>query len=161
MGALGLPVHALRTGQWFYNLNALVLGAIGVGAVGALLALRKRRPWDAAMFALSPALLGTATVNWDLLAVGLAVFGVLAWARHRPVAAGVLLGLGCAAKLWPLFILGPILVLAFRTKRWRAAMTTVWVGVAAVLAVNIPVALAFRDGWKRFFELNNTRPIDW
>jgi uncharacterized membrane protein len=168
MGVLGLPVHELgkdnpeiNQGQWFYNLNALVLGAIAVGAVGALLALRKRRPWDAAMFALSPALLVTATVNWDLLAIGLAVFGMLAWARHRPVAAGVLLGLGCAAKLWPLFILGPILVLAFRTKRWRAALTTAGTGVATVLAVNIPVAIAFTDSWKRFFDLNSTRPIDW
>ena len=168
MGAIGLPVHALgedrpdiNQAQWFYNLNALVLGAIAVGAVGALLALRKRRPWDAAMFALSPALLVTATVNWDLLAIGLAVFGLLAWAKKKPVAAGVLLGLGCAAKLWPLFILGPILVLAFRTKRWQAALTTTGTAIGAVLAVNIPVALAFPDGWKRFFELNNTRPVDW
>ena len=70
------------------------------------------------MFALSPALLLTATVNWDLLAIGLAAFGMLAWARSSdPAAAGVLLGLGGAAKLWPLFILGPILVLALRTRR--------------------------------------------
>jgi len=168
MGVLGLPVHELgkdrpeiNQGQWFYNINALVLGAIGVGAVGALLALRKRRPWDAAMFALSPALLVTATVNWDLLAIGLAVAGMLAWARQRPVLAGVLLGLGCAAKLWPLFVLGPILVLAIRTKRWRAALATIGTSILTVLVVNVPVAIAFPDGWKRFFELNSTRPIDW
>ncbi len=93
MGALGLPVHAVgadrpdvNQGQWFYNLNALVLGALAVATVAAILALRRRRPWDAAMFALSPALLLTATVNWDLLAVGFAAFGVLAWARRHPVA---------------------------------------------------------------------------
>ena len=91
MGALGLPVHAIGEGdpsinqaQWFYNLNALVLGALAVATVAVILALRRRRPWDAALFALAPALLLTATVNWDLLAIGLAAFGLLAWARKRP-----------------------------------------------------------------------------
>ena len=100
----------------------LVLGALAVATVAVILALRRRRPWDAAMFALSPALLVTATVNWDLLAIGLAAFGMLRLgADARPVAAGVLLGLGGAAKLWPLFILGPILVLGAPDRAgWRA-----------------------------------------
>ncbi len=204
MGALGLPVHALgvrnpgiNQGQWFYNLNALVLGALAVATVAVILSLRRRRPWDAAMFALAPALLLTATVNWDLLAIGLAAFGLLAWARTgsgRTVRlrlperwlpqrwrerasrlsfgrvntgmllaalAGVLIGLGGAAKLWPLFILGPILVLALRAGRiWTALLSTITAAVT-VVAVNLPVAIPYRDNWGRFFELNTTRPIDW
>ena len=35
---------------------------------------------------------------------------MLAWSRRRPGLAGVLLGLGMAAKLYPLFLLGPLLV---------------------------------------------------
>jgi len=168
MGAIGLPVHAvgaerpdINQGQWFYNLNVLVLGAIALATVAAIIALRRRRPWDAAMFALSPALLLTATVNWDLLAIGFAAFGVLAWARRHPVLAGVLLGLGGAAKMWPLFILGPILVLAARTGRWRAALITIGTGVATLVLANLPVALAYRESWLRFFRLNDERPIDW
>ncbi|MFI6264407.1 glycosyltransferase family 87 protein [Micromonospora sp. NPDC051006] len=168
MGALGLPVHALgvddpgiNQGMWFYNLNALVLGALAVATVAVILTLRKRRPWDAALFALAPALLLTATVNWDLLAIGLAAFGLLAWARRRPLLAGALLGLAGAAKLWPLFVLGPILVLAVRANRLRAALTAVVAAVVAVVAVNLPVALPYRENWDRFFELNSTRPIDW
>jgi uncharacterized membrane protein len=168
MGALGLPVHAfgetrpeVNQGMWFYNLNVLVLGALAVATVATILALRRRRPWDAAMFALSPALLLTATVNWDLLAIGFAAFGLLAWARRHPVAAGVFLGLGGAAKMWPLFLLGPILVLALRTGRWRAALTTIGTGVVTVVVANLPVALAWRESWLRFFRLNDERPIDW
>src|SRR5690348_13451262 len=63
MGALGLPVHALgvdnpsiNQGRWFYNLNALVLSVLAVATVAVILRLRRRRPWDAAMFALAPAL---------------------------------------------------------------------------------------------------------
>ncbi|MEU7931910.1 glycosyltransferase family 87 protein [Micromonospora echinofusca] len=168
MGALGLPVHALgqndpglNQGMWFYNLNALVLGALAVATVAVLLALRRRRPWDAALFALAPALMLTATVNWDLLAIGLAAFGLFAWARSRPLVAGVLLGLAGAAKMWPLFILGPILVLALRAGRLRAALTAFGAALVSLVLVNLPVAIPYRENWDRFFELNSTRPIDW
>src|SRR3954453_20748747 len=126
MGALGIPIHAYgvrdpdrNQGQWFYNANALVLSALAVATAAMILALRRRRPWDAAIFALSPILFVTTTINWDFLAIGLAMFGVYAWARRRPVLAGVLLGLGGAAKLWPLFLIGPLFVLALRSRRIR------------------------------------------
>ncbi|BFU47987.1 glycosyltransferase family 87 protein [Krasilnikovia sp. MM14-A1004] len=168
MGALGLPVHALgqkfpgiNQGKWFYNINAAVLCALAVATVAVLLALRRRRPWDAAIFALSPILFVTATVNWDFLAIGLAMFGLYAWARRHPALAGILLGLGGAAKLWPLFILGPILVLALRSARLRAAFTAIGTAVAAWVIVNLPVFLSYRTSWNRFFHLNTERPIDW
>jgi uncharacterized membrane protein len=168
MGALGLPVHALgeehpgtNQGRVFYNLNALVLCVLAVATAATILALRRRRPWDAAMFAASPALLLTATVNWDLLAIAFAAVGLLAWARRRPVLAGVLLGIGAAAKLWPLFILGPLLVLALRTDRFRQVLVTTGVAVLTIVAVNLPVALLYPDSWMRFLRLNNERPVDW
>ncbi|MGB2567768.1 glycosyltransferase family 87 protein [Micromonospora citrea] len=168
MGALGLPVHALgvddpqiNQGRWFYNLNALTLSALAVATVAMILALRRRRPWDAALFALAPALLLTATVNWDFLAIGLAAFGLAAWARRHPALAGVLLGLAGAAKMWPLFLLGPILVLALRAGRLRAALTALGTALAALVLVNLPVAIPYRENWNRFFELNTERPIDW
>ncbi|GAA2635833.1 glycosyltransferase family 87 protein [Paractinoplanes durhamensis] len=168
MGALGLPVHAygvkhpaINQGQWFYNANALVLSALAVATAAVILALRRRRPWDAAIFALSPIIFFTATVNWDFLAIGLAAIGLYLWAKRRPVWAGVFLGLGAAAKLWPLFILGPILILALRSKtiqKW------VWVALSTVLTwivVNFPVWYLWHDSWLRFFRLNSERPIDW
>lgn len=168
MAALGLPVHSLgvdrpdlNQGQWFYNLNALLLCALAVATVAVILGLRRRRPWDAAMFALAPALLLTATVNWDFLAIGLAALGLYAWAARWPALAGVLLGLGGAAKLWPLFLLGPILVLAVRAARVRPAMAAFAAAVVTVVAVNLPVALPYRENWDRFFELNTERAIDW
>ncbi|QDY11325.1 DUF2029 domain-containing protein [Micromonospora sp. HM134] len=168
MGALGLPVHSLgvddptiNQGRWFYNANALTLGALAVATVGVILALRRRRPWDGALFALAPALFLTATVNWDFLAIGLAAFGLAAWAKRQPALAGILLGLGGAAKMWPLFLLGPILILGLRAGRLRAALTAVATGLVALVAVNLPAAIRYPDNWGRFFELNTTRPIDW
>ncbi|AGZ46825.1 glycosyltransferase family 87 protein [Actinoplanes friuliensis] len=168
MGALGLPVHALgekypdiNQGKWFYNINALVLSILAVASAAMMLALRRRRPWDVAIFALSPILLVTATVNWDFLAIGLALFGLYAWARRWPILAGFLLGLGGAAKLWPLFILGPLLVLGLRSKRVPQFLLATGAAIVAWLAVNLPVAILYRDSWDRFFNLNRERPIDW
>jgi uncharacterized membrane protein len=168
MGALGLPVHAygvkhpeINQGQWFYNVNAVVLSALAVITAAVILALRRRRPWDAAIFALSPIIFFTATVNWDFLAIGLAAVGLYLWAKRRPVWAGVFLGLGAAAKLWPLFILGPLLVLALRSKT-MAKWWWVFLSTAVTwLVVNLPIAYLYQDSWLRFFRLNSERPIDW
>lgn len=113
------------------------------------------------MFALAPALVVTATVNWDLFAVGLTVFFLYAWSKRWPVAAGILLGLAAAAKFFPLFLAGPLIVLAIRTGRWRAALTTIGAGTLTWVLVNAPVFLFARDGWNRFWELSSERGIDW
>ena len=168
MAVIGAPVHrfgatrpSVNQHMWFYDLTALALLVFAVATVVMLLSLRRRRPWDAAMFALSPALLLSATVNWDLLAVLLAVGGILAWARHRPVLAGVLLGLGTAAKLWPGFLFIPLIFLGIRAARHRTVWRSVAVGVGTWLAVNVPVMAANLDNWSRFLELNTERAVDW
>ncbi len=174
MALIGVPVHVL--GQtyhgvvehtWFYDGSALVLSVLAVASVAMMLSLRQRRPWDIAMFALAPALLVTATVNWDLLAVAFAVGGLFAWARGRPLVAGVLLGLGTAAKLWPGFLFVPLIVLGWRTRRHRQVWGAVGVGVTAWVAVNLPVMIAdylrngSLDNWGRFLQLNTERAVDW
>jgi uncharacterized membrane protein len=168
MGALGLPVHALggdnsglNQGQLFYNLNVLALGALAVATAALLLAVRRRRPWDIAMFAVSPGLFLSATVNWDLLAVGLTAIGWYFWARRRPALAGVLIGLAASAKLWPALLAVPVLALCMRTGKLRAFGTAALAGLATIIIVNVPVALQWPDSWAQFFRLNSQRPIDW
>jgi uncharacterized membrane protein len=168
MGALGLPVHSygethpdINQGSWFYNANALVLSILAVMSVGIILALRRRRPWDAAIFALSPIVLVTATINWDFLAIGFFALGLYLWVKRYPVWAGVLFGLGAAAKLWPVFILGPILILALRTGRLWAFISSFLAAGVTWLLVNLPVMIMWHESWLRFFRLNDERPIDW
>jgi len=168
MGLIGLPVHAagvenpqLNQGQAFYDLNALALSAFAVATVAMILSMRRRRPWDAALFALSPALLVTATVNWDFLAIVLAVAGLFYWSRDRPLLAGVLFGLGTSAKLWPLFLLGPIIMLSVRKRDYERMTAALVATVGTWLVVNVPIMLISFWDWSKFWRLSSERAIDW
>ena len=164
MALVGLPVHALAPGggaRWFFDLTALLLAASAVVTVWAVTRLHRRRPWDAAMVALAPAMVVTAYVNWDLFAIALATGALLAWARSRLVWAGVLLGLAVAAKFYPLLFLGPLFLLCLRAGRLRAFAVTAGSAVGTWAVLNVPVAVAAPESWQRFFVLNRTRDVDW
>jgi uncharacterized membrane protein len=174
MGVIGLPVHKygethpdFNQGQAFYDLTALALSAFAIATAAMIVAMRRRRPWDAAMFALSPALLVTATVNWDFLAIVLATAGLYAWYRSRdsvylwPILAGVFLGLGMAAKLWPGFLFVALLALAIRNWQWLRFTLAAAAGAVTWLVVNVPVMLANYENWHTFIKLNNERGVDW
>lgn len=98
----------------YFNVVALGLSVAWLVTVWATALLSGRRIWDAALVACSPLVIVHGFTNFDFLATAFAALGLLAWARRRPLLAGVLLGLGGAAKLYPLLLLGPILVLCLR-----------------------------------------------
>lgn len=99
----------------YFNVAVVGLAMAWLVTVWASARLSGRRVWDAALVAASPLVLVHAFTNFDALATAFAATGLLAWVRRRPVLAGVLLGLGGAAKLYPLLLLGPILVLCLRS----------------------------------------------
>jgi uncharacterized membrane protein len=141
----------------FFDITVLMLVVCALVTTWLIARTAGRRPWDAAMFALSPALLLTSYVNWDLFAVALtAGFGLL-WARRRPGLAGVALGLAIAAKFYPLVLLGPLLLLCLRAGRLKAFGRTVLAAAAAWLVVNLPVWVAWPSGWASFYLLSRSR----
>jgi uncharacterized membrane protein len=153
-GALLPSVPAVQS---YTVVTSLLLSVCALVTVRAVLALAGRRPWDAAMVALSPVLFVYAFNNWDLLAVVLTTLGMWAWARRRPVLAGALLGLGVAAKLYPVLVLGALFLLCLRAGRLGAWFRAVAAAVVAWLAVNLPVALVAQDNWAWFFVFSRQR----
>jgi uncharacterized membrane protein len=159
-GELGGDPDVRREMLRFVVVNAVGFAALALLAAWLLTGVHPRRPWDAALFAASPTLALAGLVNWDLLAVA-CVAGVLwAWSRDRTVLTGALIGLGVAAKLYPLFLLGGILVICLRNRRFR---DLVEVGVAAVVMwvlLNLPAYLAGPHAWERFWSFNSGRAAD-
>jgi len=155
-----IPLPVIAEVVVFFDVSALGLALAWLATVWATAGLAGRRVWDAALVGASPLVIFQIFTNFDALATALALGGLLAWARRRPALAGVLLGLGGAAKLYPLLLLGPLLVLGVRTGRFREVIRT---GVAAALTwllVNLPVLVLFPRGWSEFFRLNARRGDD-
>ncbi|MGY1811265.1 glycosyltransferase family 87 protein [Blastococcus sp. SYSU D00820] len=146
--------------QAYAVITALMLSLCAFVVVRSVLALAGRRPWDAAMVALSPLLLFHAFTNWDLLALALTGLGMWAWARSHPVLAGALLGLAVAAKFYPLLVLGALFLLCLRAGRLAAWTRAAAAAVVAWLVVNVPVALLAFDGWATFYSFSSSRPAN-
>jgi uncharacterized membrane protein len=152
---------AQHQAQLYWMVNSGMLLVCAVALVLCVARTHRRRPWDGLLVALSPALALSATINWDLFAVALAAAGLMLWSRSRPLAAGVLIGLATAAKLYPVLLLGALFILCLRAGRLRAFAAALGGAAGAWLVVNLPVILLARDGWSQFYDFSRTRPTDY
>jgi uncharacterized membrane protein len=160
-----LSMYAMRLAAWASNslpgyfwANALLLSACA--AVVALCLYLVVGP-RALAFALAPTLLIYAFMNWDLLTVALATLATLAYLSRRDVWAGVLLGLGAAAKVYPALLLVPFVLGRFKDREPDGGIHLAWAALGTWLAVNAPFAIASPSSWWEFFRFNAQRPADW
>jgi uncharacterized membrane protein len=111
--------------------------------------------------AFSPALILSAFINWDLIAMGLTMTALAAWAARRPVLAGVLLGLAVATKFYPVVLLWPLFLLCFRAGKLRSFWLTAGAGAVTWLVVNVPFIIVAPSGWATFYLYSRQRGADW
>jgi uncharacterized membrane protein len=144
----------------FFGFVALFASISWLLAVWCITRMTRRRVWDAAIAALSPIVIVQAFTNFDMLAVGLATGGMLAWSRKRHVLAGVLIGLGTAAKLYPVLLLLPLFALCLRAGKLREWGSAALAALVSWELVNAPIELLYPHGWYEFIHLNTTRGAD-
>src|SRR6266496_881800 len=152
--ALWLPSFAPGGPAAYFTVGYGFLAACGLGCV----ALLGRLPGASVLWlAATPALAYYGGLNWDLFLILLLLAAVLAFERSRPAAAGVLTGLGVAAKLWPISLVPAALGALVRRRESAALGRGAAAAVAAFAAVNVPVALTAPSAWRWFWELNAGR----
>ena len=144
----------------FVDLNTVLLGALFLIALWAMVRTPVGRPWDAMMLAASPCVAAAALINWDMLPVALTVLGMACWSARRPGLAGVMFGLGAAAKLYPAFLLGPLLLLCLRAKRLGDFVMTLSTALVSWGLVNLPALFLAPDAWRSFWAFNSERGGD-
>lgn len=147
-------------GVGFYAVHVVLLGVLFVITVVATGLTAVPRPWDAMLVATAPALLLTATINWDMLALALVAVWLLLWSRRFVFLAGMVLGLAVAAKFYPVIFLGPLVLLCWRAGAMRSFGRLFAGAVASWLLVNVPVMWADFDGWSRFYLFSSERGQD-
>ena len=161
-----LTMYFMRTAGWFsgdsyagfFYVNAALLLACAVITAVCLYVMVRGR---ALYFALAPTLLIYGTMNWDLFAVALATGALLAFFRRRDGWAGVLLGLGAAAKFYPAMLVVPLIAHRLKNREPDRAITLGWTVAGTWLAVNLPFAIASPSGWFEFFRFNSARLADF
>jgi uncharacterized membrane protein len=142
----------------FFSVNAALLTACAlVTATCLYLAVRER----ALYFALAPTLLIYGYVNWDLLAVALSTGALVAFFVRREGLSGTLMGLGVAAKLYPLILAVPLVAQRIKEREPDRAIVFAWWTIGSWAIVNLPFAVFGAAGWWTFFSFNSRRPPDW
>lgn len=170
---LGAPVgpglteqQSVDAARLFGDVNLVVLGGFFLLAVWAHTQLVPTddsggdRRWDAMMLAASPCVVLTGFINWDLFPVALTALGFLFWSRRQSALAGMMFGLGMAAKLYPALLLGPLLLLCLRAGRMREFGKLMIGFVIAWLVPNLPVMILAPRSWLEFWTFNSDRAGD-
>jgi uncharacterized membrane protein len=160
-----LTMYFMRVAAWvgnsasfgFFAANALLLWLCAAAIATFLYMLGGKALW----FALAPTLLIYGFMNWDLFAVALATGALVAFARRRDGLAGVLLGLGAAAKFYPAMLALPLIAQRLHDREPDSAIKIGWATAGTWLLVNLPFAAASPSSWSTFFRFNSTRPPDW
>ncbi len=160
-----LSMYLMRLAAWvggstpagFFTANAILLWVCAAAIATCLYVLGGKALW----FALAPTLLIYGFMNWDLFAVALATGALVAFARRRDGLAGVLLGLGAAAKFYPALLVVPLIAHRLRDREPDAAIRIGWATAGTWLLTNLPFAIGSPSSWWTFFSFNSARPADW
>jgi hypothetical protein len=153
--------------EGYFLVNAVVLLGCVLGCVVLLASLRP--PAKVAWFALAPTLTTCAVLNWDALALVAFVGGVALLIMQKPSWAGVCIGLGAAAKVFPIFALPVMLAECVRLdwagQRQHALLAPAFARTWQLLAgfgivtvvLNLPFAMANFAGWIMPYTYQATR----
>lgn len=133
--------------QIYFTLNALLLLLCWLLVVLATARLSGRRVWDASLVALSPAIILAGLVSFDLWAVLATSLSLWAWARKKPVLAGVLLAVALGFSFYPLMMVVPLLVLCLRAGRLRAGVEMLGAAVVSTLVIYGVALIAAPQSW--------------
>jgi uncharacterized membrane protein len=111
--------------------------------------------------AFSPAIFFVLAINWDALPVLAVVCALFYWQRDRPIASGVMIAIGTAAKLFPALLIPALALDALRKRNFSSALTMTISSVIFWLLINLPVYVNANDGWWEFYNFSKSRGIDF
>jgi uncharacterized membrane protein len=142
----------------FFDLNVLFL--ILMFFISAL-TLKHLAPKYLYLFLASPAVIASLFINWDLIAVASALLTVYFFEKKKYEESAIALGISIATKFFPIVMLLPIAIIFYRRKQIKQLSRFLFTTVILWLAINLPIAVFYFEGWWRFFKLNIERGADF
>lgn len=142
----------------YFDINVLLIAALFIGVV---LIVGKIRPQFAYLLPLSPAVIASLFINWDLWGIVSMLLAIYYFDRRRLTVSSILLAVSIATKFFPLLLLLPIAFILWRRGEILAIGKYLLTTVVIWSAINLPVMLTTPQGWWRFYKLNLERQSDW
>lgn len=145
--------------QQYFNLTALLLAPCSV-AVTLLLRPRVTRG-RLLLWAVGTPTILYSFLNWDLLAVISLVAAFVFIEKRQWLWAGVALGIGASAKLYPGFLMPCVVLGAWSLKDKRGAVRSVAGFVGAAAVANVPWMVVTFKGWMGIWKFQAGRYPDF
>jgi len=142
----------------YFDLNILFL--IMMYFISALI-LKALAPKHLYLFLASPAVIASLFINWDLIAVASALLTAYFFEKKKYEESAIALGVSIATKFFPIVMFLPIAIIFYRRKQIKQLSKYIFTTVILWLAINLPIAVFYFDGWWRFFKLNIERGADF
>jgi uncharacterized membrane protein len=151
------PQSEFRASAYF-NINVLYIAILFVLCT---LLMYRITPRFAYLSVLSPAVIASLYINWDLWAIISMIYAIYLFDKQKYLFSAVALGVSIATKFLPIFLLIPVVLILWRRGKLPLALQYVLFVFLTWLVVNLPVMLTTPQGWWRFYELNLSRESDW
>ena len=151
------PQSDFRAGTYF-NINALFIAILFVLCT---LLMYRITPRFAYLSVLSPAVIASLYINWDVWGVISMIGAIYLFDKGQYKWSAAAIGISIATKFIPVFLLIPIALILWRRGKLQIAAQYFVITAATWLVINLPVILAIPQGWLRFYELNLSRQSDW
>ena len=155
MWLTALPIHGDKS---YFLINVGLIALLFIG-LSLLVAQMKPEMWY--LLPLSPAVIASLYINWDLWAVASAILAIYYFDRRKYDYSALALGLSIATKFFPIVLLAPIALIFYRRADIKGALRFGLVTAGSWLAINAPFILFNRSGWWRFFAMNKDRGADF
>jgi len=155
MWLTALPTHGDKS---YFLINVGLIALLFIG-LSLLVAQMKPELWY--LLPLSPAVIASLYINWDLWAVASAILEIYYFDRRKYDYSALALGLSIATKFFPIVLLAPIALIFYRRADMKGTLRFGLVTAGSWLAINAPFILFNRSGWWRFFAMNKDRGADF
>jgi uncharacterized membrane protein len=147
--------HSLRD---YFDFNAILIALLFIFSV---FVVWKIRPEYAYLSALSPGVIAALYINWDLWGIVTMLLAIYYFDRRKQGLSASLLAISIATKIFPVFLILPIVFILWRRDNVRAVLKYLLTTSLVWLAINAPVMLTTPKGWWHFYKLNLDRGSDW
>ena len=142
----------------YFNVNVLYIAIL---FILCSLVMYRITPQFAYLSVLSPAVIGSLYINWDMWAIISMIVAIYLFDKQNYKWSAAALGISIATKFIPIFLIIPIALIFWRKRELHLAVKFAVITFATWFAINLPVIITTPQGWIRFYEFNLDRKSDW